>query len=404
MKGFVAWRQRWYRWFLGGRTISGGSFRIRGVARGWLIYSLAGSALALSWVDATWGAATFLLSLMGGVVSDRIDRRRLLVLAQALCGVMPSAIAMLVLGEVIQVWHLALANFLMGAVFSFVIPARRALLTDLMPPEALMNAVALSSMAMALMRIFCSGVGGVVVDRLGPTAAYVLIALAVEATAWMYRKLPSPEREEAKVTSIRSDLVDGGRYILDQPVLLGVLALELGRVMLYRPYIVLLPIFAGDVFDVGAMGLGLLQGASAVGRLVGSSVIASLGDTPYKTWLLLGAGGVSGVGLVLLGSAPSFWVALLSLVVATAGGGAYRIARNTLLQSVCDRQMRGRVVGFRRLVWGLRPLGTLPAGALADSVGAPLTVILEGAGVLALFTVGACSGLGCASDSGNTEV
>ncbi|MEA3407636.1 MAG: MFS transporter, partial [Chloroflexota bacterium] len=270
MKLFVALRRRWYRWFLGARALSGGVFRIRGVARSWLVYSLTGSALALGWVDAAWGAATFLLSLLGGAASDRIDRRKLLTWGQAGGALIPLVIAFLVFGDVIRVWHLALANFFMGMVFSFVIPARRAFLGDMMSTEVLMNAMALSTVAMSITRITSSAGGGKLVDATGPAPAYLLVAGCIGLTAWVYSKLPSTAEEERERSqnSIRDDLVDGANYILDRPLLTGILVLELGRVLLYRPYMVALPLFAGDVFDVGATGLGLLQGASSVGGMV----------------------------------------------------------------------------------------------------------------------------------------
>jgi MFS family permease len=347
--------------------------------------------LALGWVDAAWGVATFLLSLLGGAASDRVDRRKLLTLGQAGAALIPLVIAFLVFGDLIQVWHLALANFLMGMVFSFVIPARRALLGDLMSTEALMNAMALSTVAMSIARIGASAGGGKLVDVAGPAPAYLVVAGCIGLTAWMYSRLPSTAEEEeeaAPQNSIGADLVDGANYILDRPLLTGILALELGRVLLYRPYMILLPLFAGDVFEVGATGLGFLQGASSVGGMVGSLAIASQGDMKHKGWLLLGAGILSGVGLLCLGQAPSFAVALVALVLASMGGSAYMVARNTLLQSISSKRMRGRVVGFRRLIWGLRPLGTLPVGALGDAIGAPLTVTLEGIAVLVLFVVG----------------
>ncbi len=390
MKSFVTLRQRWYRWFLGGRGLSSGAFRIREVARSWLIYSLTGSAFVLGWVDAVWGVATLFLSLLGGAASDRIDRRRLLTLGQVGSALIPLVVTFLIFGGVIRVWHLVLANFLMGVVFSFVIPARRALLGDLMASGALLNAMALSTVATSVAQVASSAIGGKLVDEAGPAPAYLLVAGCIALTAWMYSRLPSTEGgdEGGVENSIRADVVEGANYILERPLLTGILALELGRVLLYRPYTILLPLFAGDVFEVGATGLGFLQGASSVGGLAGSLIVASLGDFRYKGWLLIGAGALSGVGLLSLGWAPTFVLALISLVLATMGGSAYMVTRNTLLQNISSRRMRGRVVGFRRLLWGLRPLGVLPVGALADAVGAPLTVKLTGMAVLLLFVAG----------------
>jgi len=384
---FEAFRLRWFRWFWLGRATSAAAFQIRGVVRDWLVYSLTSSALALSWVGASWGVATFLFSLLGGAASDRVNKRKLLILGQAICGAIPLSVALLIFGGAIRVWHLALSSFFLGALFSFVIPARQALLTELVPRQVLMNAMALSTVGMALAGVFASSMSGLLVEQSGPGMVYVLIALLYGVTAWIYLQLPASERRGGRDISVRSDLIEGGRYVLRQPQLLGLMALELGRVILYRPYMTLLPVFAADVFDTGAVGLGLLKGASAVGGLLGSLTIASLGDIRHKGWLLLGTGGLSGIGLITLGQAPSFAVAMVCLLMVTIAGNAYMVTRSTLLQSVSNPRMRGRMVGFIRLIWGLAPLGTLPVGALADAIGAPLTVTLEGVAVIVLFAL-----------------
>jgi MFS family permease len=133
------------------------------------------------------------------------------------------------------------------------------------------------------------------------------------------------------------------------------------------------------------MGLGLLSGVAAVGGLLGSLAIAALGDIQWKGPLLLITGGVGGLGLILFARAPSFHLALACLLVVNGSGTAYMVTRSTLLQTMTDRRMRGRVVAFNRLVWGLMPLGTLPAGAMADAFGAPLTITVLGVMVVVVF-------------------
>ena len=382
---FGAFRFHWFRWLWLGRAASGAAFRMRNVVRGWLVYNLTGSALALSLVGASWGAATFLFSLVGGTASDRVSKRKLLVLCQAACGIIPLGVAVLIFSGMIQVWHLAVSTFILGAMFSFVIPAREALITELSPRKALMNVMALNTVGMALMGIVFSSLGGLLVEKLGSGVVYAIVALFFGISAWTFLRLPAPEQRKRENNSIGSELIDGGRYMLQQPELLGMMALELGRVLLYQPYATLLPVFAADVFDTGALGLGGLGGASALGGLLSALTVASLGDIRRKGWLLLGAGILSGVGLILLGQAPSYALAMACLLVITFAGNAYMVIRSALMQSVASPRMRGRMVGFRRLIFGLAPLGTLPIGALADAVGAPLTVTLEGIAVIALF-------------------
>lgn len=382
---FDAFRIRWYRWFWAGRALGSIAFRMRSVVRGWLIYSLTGSALALSAVSASWGLATFLFSLPGGAICDRFNRRTLVILGQAAAAALFLSVALLIFSGAIQVWHLAVSSFAMGLVFALVIPARTALLSDLMPRQALLNATALTMVGMGLMGVFASTLGGVLLEEIGAAPVYAFMGLLYVGGMVLYLRVPSPEQREARRASIRVDLVDGGRYVRSKPELISIMGLELVRVLLYMPYMTLLPVFAEDVFESGAVGLGLLRGASSLGGMLGSLVVASLGDVHRKGLLLLGSGMLAGVGLIVLGQAPSLVVGMVAMFLATIVSSAYMVTRSTLVQMVSSPRMRGRVAGFSRLIFGLMPLGTVPLGALTDAVGVRLTVTLQGVAVVAAF-------------------
>lgn len=382
---FDAFRLCWYRWFWSARALGAIAFRFRAVVRGWLIYNLTGSAFALSAVSAAWGVSTFLFSAPGGTISDRFNRRNLIIVGQAIVAGAFLIISLLIFSGGIRVWHLAASSLVMGLVFSFVIPARTALLSDLMPQEALLNAMALSMVGMGLMGVLASSVSGVLVEEVGAGTVYVIMGLLYVVAIGVYLKVPSPEQGERRRSSIGVDLVEGSRYVRTKPELMAIFGLELVRVILYMPYMTLLPVFAADVYDSGAVGLGLLRGASSLGGMLGSLIIASLGDVRRKGLLLLGSGALTGVGLILLGQAPSFAVALVALLLVTVMSNAYMVTRSTLVQTVSSPRMRGRVAGFSRLIFGLMPLGDLPVGALTDAIGAPLTVTLQGMAVVAVF-------------------
>ena len=382
---FAAFRFRWYRWFWSARALTSIAFRIRSVVRDWLIYNLTDSALALSAVSASWGVATFLFSVPGGTISDRFDRRKVVMAGQAATAIGFIIIALLIFTGTIQVWHLAVSSLVLGMAFSFVIPARTALLSDLIPKEALLNAMALTMVGMGLMGIFASTLGGVLVESIGSGPVYLFMGLLYVGALGIYLKVPSSEQQEGKRRSLRVDLVEGSRYVRTSPELMAMLSLELVRVILYMPYMTLLPVFAADVFNVGAVGLGLLRGASSMGGMLGSLTVASLGDIRRKGLLLLGSGMLAGVGLILLGQAPSLTVGMIALLLATIMSNTYMVTRSTLVQSVSSPRMRGRVAGFSRLAFGLMPLGTLPLGALTDAIGAPLTVTLQGVAIVVVF-------------------
>ena len=386
IRTFSAFRDRNFLWFWFGRLGSTAAFQIRNVVRGWLVYNLTGSALALSWVGAGWSVATLVFSLVGGAVSDRIRKRDLLIGGQALFAMVLFSVGLLISSGMIQLWHLAASSLLLGGFFAFMMPTRQALLSEMIPRKMLLNAMALSVLGMSLMGIISSTIGGFLIEGIGAAPVYYLITLLYIITVWIYTRLPSTDGGSLRSTSIQSDLVEGIRYALRQPALLGLMILELCRVIFYMPYRTFFPVFASDVFEVGAVGLGLLSGVSSVGGLLGSLGIAALGDIQWKGQLLLVTGGLSGVGLILFAQAPSFPLALACLLVINLAGNAYMVTRSTLLQTMTDRRMRGRVVSISRLVWGLMPLGTIPAGALADAIGVRLTVTLLG-GIVILTTL-----------------
>jgi MFS family permease len=384
---FDAFRDRSFRWFWMGRLGATAAFQVRNVVRGWLVYNLSGSALALSWVGVGWSAATLVFSPVGGAVSDRIRKRDLLVWCQAVATLLLFGVALLISSGMIRIWHLAFSSLVLGVIFSFTMPAREALLAEMVPRRVLLNAMALSAVGMALMGMVSSTAGGVLIERYGAGVVYFCVAALYAVTAGAYLKLPATEGSSPGSVSLRSDMIDGARYVFRHPTLLGMMALELCRVIFYMPYATFYPVFASDVFHVGAVGLGLLSGAAAVGGLLGSLTMAAVGDIQWKGRLLLITGVVGGVGLILFALAPSFELALGCLVIVSAAGNAYMVTRSTLLQTVADRRMRGRVVSFSRLVWGLMPLGTLPAGAAADAFGVRLTVTLEGVMVVLVFVL-----------------
>ena len=357
---------------------------MQAVARDWLVYSLTGSSLWVSIVVSSWSVGTLIFSLVGGATADRVNKRKLLVVGQASCALVVLAVAGLAFADLVMVRHLLLSTFALAALFSFVIPARRAVVSDLTPDGLLMNAMALSTAGIGLMGILSASLGGLLIDKLSPAFAFAATALLFVLTAWLYSRLPEVSTGPDGDTPLQQVVTEGGQYILRRPELLSLFALELVRVLFFQ-YTMLLPLAADEVYGTGGLGLGMLRGARGVGSLIGSLMTAWRGGRENRYGLLLASGGLGGLGLILFGQTESFVLALLALSLVAVGEYVYMITRSTLLQSVDSKRMRGRMVGFRRLVWGLRPLGGLPAGAVADAIGPLSTATLEGGIILVLF-------------------
>lgn len=380
---FLALENANFRWMWLGGLVSSATFQMGMLARGWLIYDITGSALALAWVSSGWGISILALSLFGGVVADRVRKRDVLVTSQVTMGLLTSVMGILIASDLIQVWHLFAGSVAAGAIFAFQMPANDSFIAEIVDRETLLNASSLSSVAMGLMGIMGAPVAGVLLERIGVAGVYFLQIPLYAFIVFSLLHLPLTPPSGGRATSVPRELVEGLRYIRARVVVLILLVVTLSRVLLAMPYQTFLPVFAEDVFAMGAWGLGLLQAAMGVGATVASLGVASLGDFRRKGALLLVAGLALGGALLLFSCSPSFHLALIALALAGAAGNVCMVTNITLLQTNVSDQVRGRVLSVAMWLWGFSPVGTVPSGAVADRWGAPLTVAVQG-GLLAL--------------------
>lgn len=384
---FDALRDRNFRWLWVGRLASSATFQMGSIAQGWLVYQLTGSAFALGWVGSGWSVSTLLLSLYGGAVADRLEKRDLLIWARLGMILNTLAIALLISAGAIQIWHLVVNSLVSGVLFSFMMPAGQALVSELVDRDALLNAVSLNSVGMGLMGIFSASLAGYLVEAVGVQGAYYAMASFYLLAVFSLTKLPRTGRGERSCASVWADLWEGVRYIYSHSALLALLGLVLVRVVFGMPYRTFMPKFAQDVMKMDASGLGLLMAAPGVGALISSLVTASLGDFQGKGKLLLASGVIMGGSLFLFVNIPSLAAILLFLGLVGAASNACMVANNTLLQANSHSRLRGRVMSVYMMMWGLMPLGALPAGAIADWMGVSFVISLEG-GLLALIFLG----------------
>lgn len=376
--------------WLGG-LVSSATFQVGMLARGWLIYDMTGSALALGWVSSGWGISILALSLFGGVVADRVRKRDVLVISQVAMGLVTLTMGLLIATDLVQVWHLFVGSVAAGVIFAFQMPANDSFIAEIVDRETLLNASSLSSVAMSLMGIVGAPVAGLLLERIGVAGVYFLQVPLYAFIVFFLLHLPATRPSGRERTSVLQELVEGLRYIRARVVVLILLVITLSRVLLAMSYQTFLPVFAEDVFGVGASGLGLLQAAVGMGAMVGSLGVASLGDFRRKGGLLLAAGLALGGGLLLLAYAPSFYLALAALALVGAAGNVCMVTNFTLLQTNVSDEVRGRVLSVAMWLWGFSPVGTVPSGALTDRWGAPLTVALQGGLLVLVF---AAIGLG----------
>jgi len=386
---FAALRHRNYRLWFVGQCVSLMGTWMQSVAQGWLVYQLTGSEFALGTISFVGTLPTLFLMLPGGAIVDRIPKRGLLLVTQSVMMLLAFIMAALSATGVLRVWHIAVLAACLGITQSFDAPARQTLAVEMVDDRRdLMNAIALNSTIFNLARIVGPAIGGVVLATAGPTWCFGLNGLsflAVLVAIWRMR-LPAKQLGDEH-RSLRTQVAEGLRYVREHSTVRTMIALTGFASLFGMAYVTLLPAFAVDVLRVNATGLGALQAAIGVGALIGSLTVASLGRFRRKG-LMLSVGSLV-FPVALLGFSFSRYLPLSMLFLSLAGWAivAQNATNNTLIQTICPDELRGRVMAvFSLMIFGTTPFGALQAGSIAQALG-PTAGVALGAGLVLLFAV-----------------
>lgn len=328
-------------------------------------------------------------SLVGGVVADALDRRRLMLLTQTGMGLVAAALALLTFRGLEAVWPIYLLAALSSAVGSFDLPARQALIPNLVPREHLPNAISLGTIMFQAASVLGPSLGGVLIATLGVGSVYAANALsflAVMASLLLMRGVVPREPGEAGELSLRA-AADGLRFAFRSPLIRSTMLLDFFATF-FASATALLPIFAQDILAVGASGYGWLYAAPSVGALVASVGMVRLVDrVEHRGRVLLWAIGAYGLATVVFGLSRDFWLTFLCLAATGAADTVSMVIRNIIRQLETPDHLRGRVGSVGMLFFmGGPQLGELEAGLVADWLGAPASVVTGGLG--SLFTTG----------------
>ena len=374
-----ALRHRNYQLFFGGQLISLIGTWMDTVAEAWLVYRLTGSAVLLGTVGFASQIPVFLLAPVGGVVADRFDRRRIIIVTQFLSMILAGTLAALTLTGRVQVWHVVVLAALLGMVNAFDIPARQAFVPELVGREDLMNAIALNSSMFNGARVVGPAIAGILVAAVGEGWCFAINSASYIAVIVGLLMIKAPARAPvATPRSVLAHSLEGLKWVAQTgPVRSILLLLGLASLM-GRPYSVLMPIIA-DQLHGGAKALGLLMGAAGIGALAGALLLATRTTVRgLGRWVAVAAGGF-GVALIAFSLARSLLVAELLLLPVGLGMMVQMASSNTLIQSMVPDELRGRVMAaYSMMFMGMAPLGSLLAGFLAKRLGAAETIAFGG--------------------------
>ena len=351
---------------------------MQSVAQSWLVYRLTGSSLLLGSVGFASQIPVFLMAPFGGAMADRANRHRVIIATQTLSMILALILAGLTLTGKVQVWHIFVLASTLGIVNAFDIPGRQAFLVDMVGKEDLMNAIALNSSMFNGARIIGPAIAGILVAKIGEGwcffangVSYIaviigLLMMKIQCT----RRMPS-------AASPLADIIEGFRFV-SRTAPIRALLLLLGLVSLVgMPYTVLMPVFADRILHGGARGLGILMGATGVGALLGALTLATRsGVKGLGRWVAFSCGGF-GISLLLFSFSRHFSLSAALLLPVGFSMMLQMACSNTLIQAMVPDELRGRVMAvYSMMFMGMAPFGALLGGALADRLGAPLTLAI----------------------------
>lgn len=362
---------------------------IQQVAQSWLVFELTNSAFLLGVVGFLSSIPIFLLSLFGGVLADRLNKRNILILTQTFFMILAFALAVLTQNKLITPPQIMIIALLNGIVMAFDAPARQSMVVELVGKAHLFNAIALNSVSFNSSRIIGPAIAGILVATIGMSGCFYINGisfLAVIIALWTI----SIKKE---VNGIKSkgafhDLKEGLVYIKGNRLIVALISF-VGVVSLFGvAHIILMPIFANDILKVGVKGLGILMSASGFGALIGALILAKLGDFKYKGKLLSASAILFSFALIVFSLSKIYWVSLVAMFF-VGGTSVTSIALiNTLLQTRTEDKFRGRVMGVFMITFaGFMPFGNLLAGALTQVMGVSFAVMCGGIICAAFFLI-----------------
>lgn len=360
---------------------------IQAVAQSWLVFQLTNSAFLLGVVGFLSSIPVFVLSLFGGVLADRVNKKNILIFTQIAFMLLAFILAALTYFKLINTWQIMFIAVLNGIVMAFDAPSRQSVVVDLVGKKHLSNAIALNSVAFNSSRIIGPAIAGLLVASIGMSGCFFINGISFLAViiALLLIKVDNT-RIFKKNKKAWHDLMEGVAFIKGNRLIL-LLIMIVGVMSLFGvSYIILMPIFANTVLGVGVKGLGVLMSGVGFGALFGALVLARLGDFRNKGRFLVWSIFIFSFSLILFSLSRNY---ILSIIILSLLGGSSVAAMaliNTLLQTRVNDEFRGRVMSMFMLTFaGIMPFGNLIAGSLSQAIGVSSAVLVSGVACAILF-------------------
>ena len=386
-----------YRAYWLGTLASVIGFQMLNFSQFWIMRELTESPLYLGYVGLANAVPAIVLNIFGGVLADRLDRKKLISITQTINGALILILSGLTFAGVIQAWHVIVLAFLAGAINAFDQPARQALYPSLIDRAVMMNAVALNSAIWTGTRIIAPAIAGIIIYLTNTGTSFLISALGFFTMAAIVLSLSIPkDQSDISQSPKKNDLFEGIRFIWKNNIFLILICITFFNSFFGMSYIPMMPVFGVDILEVDADKLGILMGLSGVGALMATMIIGRTGNFKQKGLLIIVGSLLFGISITVFAFTSmqygNYYVALALLFIVGASSSTYMISIMSSLQMLVPNHMRGRVMGFYGITWSIMYLGGMYVGSLAryieeDGNGVPIAVAIGGFFV-AIFAIG----------------
>ncbi len=341
------------------------------LTRTFLAWELTHQEMSLAYINIAFAIPMLLFSLIGGAMSDRIERRKLIIIGQAIVMANECGVLILLLFDALEFWHIIIAGIVGGTVIPFIMPARTAIVYRVVGPTKLGNAMALSSGVMNLTRILGPAIMGFAISIYSTQGAYIIAVLLFFVSLLCMLRVSRDDISHTQNIKppLSQDVIQGIHYIVKYRPLFICVLFGLLPMFLAMPFQNFMVVFADQVWQVGERGLGLMMGLSGLGGVIGSAWVAQRGERTDRTRLMIANSLMFGLLLIVFSLTQNFYYALIPLILANACASASQTLNNTTSQLLVDDAQRGRMSAFMMMAFGLTPLGVLPLAFLAERIG-----------------------------------
>lgn len=378
---FSAFKSRNYRLYFAGQSISLVGTWMQKTAVSWVVYSLTHSKVMLGVTMFAAMFPSFLLSFIGGVISDRYNRYKVLLLTQVLSMLQAVLLTVLVLFRHYNVWEIIALSVMLGTINAFDVPARQSLVYEMVEDKNdLPNALALNSSMVNLSRLIGPAIAGIAIEKLGDVVCFGLNAISFIAVIGSLLMMKLPEYvARPRTKKIMAELRDGFAYVRNTPSIRFVITMLAMVSLLVLPFSTLIPVYAKDIFHGTASTFGIIDSGIGLGAFVGAMFLASLKPGTNLNRILAINTFVFGFGLAMFSHATNYPLALTFITIGAFGMMSQVTITNTIIQTNVDPSMRGRVISIYAMAFfGMQPLGSLLIGALSQHIGVQNTLLGEG--------------------------